>query len=49
MPSFVEIGPVEKEKIWKVYDDNNDNNDNYDDDDNGQIVVRKTHLSLLLR
>ena len=52
MESLVEIGPVvleKKMKMWKVY--NNDNaNDNKDaNDNNGQILIRKAHLSLWLR
>ena len=30
-----------KMKMWKVY-----GNDNNDDNDNGQILIRKAHLSL---
>ena len=31
-----------RRKLWKFYDDDNN-------DDNGQILIRKAHLSLLLR
>ena len=49
MPSLVETGPVilEKMKIWrKVYNNDANHDDNNDD---GQIVIRKIHLSLWLR
>ena len=39
--------------MWKVfdnnYDANDDDNDNDDKMDNGQILIRKAHLSLQLR
>ena len=44
VPSLVEIGPVvlkKKMKMWKVYDNANN--------DNGQILIRKAHLSLWFR
>ena len=50
VPTLVEIGPVvleKKMKMWKVYDENYDNNEN--DDDDGQILIRKAHISLRLR
>ena len=46
-PSSVEIDPAvleKKTKIWKF----NENNDNHNNDDDGQIMIRKAHLSLRL-
>ena len=52
VPSLVENGRVvleKKVKMWKVYDNNNNNTgDNNNDDNDGQILMRKVHLSLRL-
>ena len=52
MPSLVEIGLVvleKKLKMWKVYDKDNDDDYNDNVNDDGQIFIRKAHLSLWLR
>ena len=50
--SLVDIGPVvleKKMKMWKVYDIDNNDGQRQTTTDDGQILIRKAHLSLRFR